>query len=238
MSKQSEMAITKLREFFPDGATRLADDLVNLNARHKCVEGWREDQLMKFIEALKINAEELERAYAAKRAPTVAWVTRNLLELDIWIDYCNLSDGHAKRFKEDSARDILGFFDALHALAVDQNAKGVSEIGKAQELIQDAIQKVFGVVDPHYLKIDLAAEEVGRKKQFACLNKMFSKFAHPTAWLVDTGDWLAKNEQSCDGLFTTAVLLGCGSLLKIHNQIAHLFSSAQEQLRMFSSREM
>ena len=229
MLKQREAALAKLREFFPNGATRLADDLVNLNAKYKCFEGWREQQLLKFIEALKLNAEELERAYGAKKAPTVAWVTRNLLELDIWIDYCNLSDTHAKRFKEDSMRDVLGFFDALHALAVDQNGRGVPEIARAQELVQDAIQKVFGVTDANYLRTDQAAEEVGRKKQFACLNRMFSKFAHPTAWLVDTGDWLLNSEEGCDGFLTSAVMIGCGGIIKIHSHVSQRFSSAEEQ---------
>lgn len=229
MSEKSESALGALRNYYPDRAVRLAETVKKLNVENKTLATWREEQLIKFIEVLKCNAEELERSFAEKKAATMAWVTRNILELDVWIDYCNLSDAHAKRFKEDSMRDILGFFDAIHSMVKEESGKEHPAVKNALQLVENAMQKHFGIVDDKYLRIDHAAELLGQKKRFTYMNKMFSKFAHPTAWVVDTGDWLTGQEETCEGFLVIAVLMACGALTKIHDHILQRFPLVSAQ---------
>jgi len=59
------------------------------------------------------SAMDLEPAYLRRRIPALAWAIRNLLELSIWIDYCNLSEQHAKRFSDDRLRDLRGLSKAV-----------------------------------------------------------------------------------------------------------------------------
>jgi hypothetical protein len=55
--------------------------------------------------AIRENMQDLEVAAGSGRLSTVAWLTRNLLELAIWTSYCARSRNNAKEFVLDAARD-------------------------------------------------------------------------------------------------------------------------------------
>jgi hypothetical protein len=40
----------------------------------------------------------------------IAWLTRNLVELRIWAEYCSASDENALEFHEDSVRDLIELY--------------------------------------------------------------------------------------------------------------------------------
>jgi len=63
---------------------------------------------MRFVRALNSTAFEFLRSHREGRAGAIAWSARNFLGLSIWIDYCCVSEGIAKRFREDSVRDMYG----------------------------------------------------------------------------------------------------------------------------------
>jgi hypothetical protein len=118
-----------------------------------------------------------------KRITKVAWAARNLLELSIWVDYCNLSNAHAKRFRDDSARDLIGFSKAIQSIYVEGYGTPAQDLDDAMRRLVAFAEKTFNVagLDDDFERVSDAAEEVGRRTTFSSLNKLFSKFAHPTA---------------------------------------------------------
>jgi hypothetical protein len=225
MSKKGEAAIAALRAYFPEWASTLSQRVSELNGSKQVLEKWKEEQLIKFIQVLKVNAEELERAHTEQRAPTLAWVARNILELDVWIDYCNLSDSHAKRFMDDSWRDMVGFFNAVDSLIQESDRSDfILAFTGAQDAIRKVAQHLTGSVDEKYLHVDKAAEELGRRDIFVGINKVYSKLAHPSAWLVAHSIHIHASEDICDALFVDGVLMLTTALKKIRGHIRERFS--------------
>jgi len=117
--------ILSLHEFFPERAQGLAHFLDERMARRPDWKNGGSGSSGNFIQTLILSAADLKRAFVEKRITTLAWTTRNLLELSIWIDYCNLSEVHAKRFRDDAARDLYGLSHAVQSLEVDD--KGIED---------------------------------------------------------------------------------------------------------------
>src|ERR1700694_5581974 len=105
-------SLAHLHQLFPKRALGLIHALRLTNKQYKNFPDWREEQIAKLGLMIVETAMDLGRAYFEKRITTLAWATRNLLELSIWIDYCNLSDQHAKKFSDDSLRDLYGLSKA------------------------------------------------------------------------------------------------------------------------------
>ena len=160
-------------------------DLRAKNDKGGKIEPWKEDQLNRFGILLAQNATELERAFTERNEYKTAWVARNMLELSVWVRYCNLSDAHGKRFRVDGARDLMGFYEAFAKLHFDKIKHERPKMDKAAQDMEAIIKSEFGVttVGTTYERVAKAASEVGENK-FETLNKIFSKFAHPTAWVV------------------------------------------------------
>jgi hypothetical protein len=120
MEEVINAALARLREY-PDKVRELLADLRAKNDKGAKIEPWKEDQLNKFGEIVVENVIELDRAFAEGNASKTAWVARNILELSVWVRYCNISDEHGKRFRVDGARDLAGIFEAFKKLHFDKN---------------------------------------------------------------------------------------------------------------------
>lgn len=102
-----------LREFYPARAMFLCGYVSIRNSELQVYPKWREMQLIKLIGQLTTNADEMKAAYEQERVMRLSWAVRNLLDLSIWVDYCNLSEENAERFHKDSARDAIGWAGAI-----------------------------------------------------------------------------------------------------------------------------
>jgi hypothetical protein len=187
MSPVRELALLRL-SILPTRAEVVLRDLRAWNSKSRKIEEWREEQLRNFLTSLIRNARELESAIVDKQTPRIAWVTRNLLELAVWVQYCNSSNERAQRFAVDSARDFFGLSKAFKGFFAGQNVD-FGTIDKLEGEFKDAIKQEFGIteVDEEYERVSKAAKDVGFAR-FQIVNKICSKFAHPTAWLVSTQD--------------------------------------------------
>jgi polyhydroxyalkanoate synthesis regulator phasin len=183
------------------------------------IEDWRHRQLIGFLNTLIQTTAELAHAYKRKRLSSIAWLTRNLLELSIWVDFCSLSPEHARRFHEDILRDSFGFARAFQL-------SGKLERQDARKFVNDVGAQIYGPTyrepdqleeqgDPEVPKwtdeltvaarslgIDElsdkavrpldAAKELGRDEFFLAMNKILSKFAHATTMIVYSGAFSGK----------------------------------------------
>ena len=91
-----------------DLAKSLLSALKSNNRRLKRLEDWREHQVTGFLRILVETITDLVAAHKKNRVSTVAWLTRNLLELSIWSEYCAASESNSLSFFNDSLKDLYG----------------------------------------------------------------------------------------------------------------------------------
>src|ERR1035437_5806021 len=118
-----------------------------------------------------------------------AFNTRNLLELIIWSDYCCVSLETGLRFAEDTVRDYAGMLVAIRELAtVWDDKKSLAEVAQLRaDHAVSANAHGMDTDDNRYLRVAAAAREIGPQVElsFRQINSFFSKFVHPTAFVVN-----------------------------------------------------
>lgn len=127
-----------------------------------------------FSNALMRYRELLHRATRRGALDYIAWVTRNILELRIWVEYCSRSQEHCEEFFQDAIRDLNDVQRSVGGL----DPEDVKTLQKANKFIGNAKQA------HQYKDVKKAAEEVGLLPFFKQNYKVLSKFAHPTAMFV------------------------------------------------------
>ena len=220
MSDDPNAVIEALHAFFPQRAQAVVAILKRENGKANRIEIWREDQLTKFVATLILTASELERAHNERRISTIAWLTRNLLELSIWIEFCNETTEQAQRFNADATRDLYGISKAVQTLVVlDKGLEDVELRGSQQRL--SAFGQSLGIdqLSDDFKRVSDAAEVLGRRKVFLGLNKVLSKFAHPTAWAVNSVLSLEADTGLRNMFFSDGVAMAIDSLNSIRNFI-------------------
>jgi hypothetical protein len=177
-------AFETLKKDFPGRGRVLINILLQREADKK-IPDWRAEQLIQFVGLIEWFVEDLLTAHDLERVMTVAWLARNLLELNIWVRYCNLSEAHADRFAADRMRDFYGYIKALEGLtsATSSSAFQVTDLLKRYSAYAES--KGIEEIGDDFTRVSKAAEELGEGKLFSSQNKIFSKLAHPTALAMD-----------------------------------------------------
>jgi hypothetical protein len=187
MSKPARDLISDLRRLFPEGAALLIGQLAVANAEGKKLPKWRQEQLESFVTMLSLSAMDLVQAYIERRITKLSWATRNLLELSVWVDYCNWSDTNARQFRDDAMRDLYGLTKAVQrSIEVESVANDNEWEQILSKLAAFAQSKGIRALGDDFTRVSAAARALGRQEAFDSTNKFLSKFAHPTAWAVYT----------------------------------------------------
>jgi hypothetical protein len=181
---QPDEALATLKIRFPWQSNELIK-LILKRESENAIPNWRATQLIQFIGIMEWFAEDLKEAYEKKRIMTVSWVTRGLLEMFVWVQYCNLCEENAKRFFDDTARDFYGYCKALEKLNVGAQAGSVQSKSLSERFSESAVNDGILDVASAFTEVRAAAEEVGIGNYFASLNRIYSKLAHPTALALD-----------------------------------------------------
>jgi len=185
--KRARELIGDLRHLFPEPAALLIMQLAVANADAKKLPKWRQEQLESLMTMLGLSATDLEQAYLERRITKLAWATRNLLELSVWVDHCNLSDTNARHFRDDAMRDLYGLSRAVQrSIEVESSANDSVLERKLAELATFAQSMGVQALGDDFTRVSDAAQALGRQPAFGSTNKLLSKFAHPTAWAVHT----------------------------------------------------
>lgn len=138
--------------------------------------------LARLTNAIVLNRDSLVESVKERRIDRLSWVVRNLLELTIWAEYCAATPDNAQQFMLDSARDAMDAMKAVHKISI----KGSKILDVRQDLIDRAEADGLPRIDQTYSKVADVAKTLGRGEMFLGLNKVLSKFAHPTAFTVLT----------------------------------------------------
>jgi hypothetical protein len=219
-----------LKDFFPERARVVGVVLRECNERYKKLEAWQEKQLVHFMGILMFSVSDLQRAHDEKMISTLAWVVRNLLELSIWIDYCCGSDKSAKRFQDDAIRDMYGWSKAILSMYKAQHTVEHENLAKKMgDLEEFAKSRGLPKLEDDFKRVRDAAEELGRDADFGSRYKLYSKFAHPTAWVVHSASSIETDEDFRDIFFIDGVELAVTSLSRIRNSVLSLFPELRDQ---------
>jgi hypothetical protein len=155
--------------------------------------------LSHYADTLLCLASEAMGAYSALwlgavKAPNIhnptqyaAFMTRNLLELAVWTEYCAKSKENAEQFRQDAVRDANGLLSAYQKLASLLRTEPANGFADAR----DRLQRVSGLLgiddaDTGFKFVSEAAKESGTDSAlaFRALNTILSKYTHPTAFAV------------------------------------------------------
>lgn len=190
------------------------EKLTKANSGHQILDDWHEDMLHHLVAEVVINVHRIDllQRHKEQNLPTLAYVVRNLLELNVWIGYCCKSKSNAWRFYEDKWKDGRGlqktFERLVSAVPKQPNA---AEIERALKSFQGTLSRTaneIGVssLDDDYKRVSEASEELGCRTIFVTLNTVLSKFAHPTAMTVLS----FIKEDAFDQIFSVIFVLGVG----------------------------
>ena len=133
----------------------------------------------------------LTSAYAnvgSKDPPLLAWRARNLLELCVWSRYCQSDRKAARRLYEDGGRDVRDLYEKVLSFGKAGNFTGTTPpnwsdpFDKAlQDLNGRAKAEGIDSLDGAPTLVSNAAGKCGIGEKYVLINKMLSKFVHPSA---------------------------------------------------------
>jgi hypothetical protein len=205
----SKTAMEVVLSFFPQRAIAVMVVLAARNKVNHLIPKWREDQMIKLTAALTFNVGEMVDGFRQKRVWKLAWAARNLLELNVWIRYCDLSLERANQFRADAARDLLGVSKVIQSGMERHTGFRNSDLDRMSQELVTMVDQEFGVagIDDDFTKVSEAARELGLEKDFAHTNRLLSKYAHPSALALNSVlpesaqfDEGTRNMFLCDGV--------------------------------------
>ncbi len=209
-----------------EDAVRIAEALGKANSASATIEEWHKQVVSSLVSEVaancirmrfllgRVDATSHGEAGTKLTFPMLAYVVRNLLELGVWVQFCSKTKRNAERFHEDRFRDGLGFSEAARRLlaTAGENARAADPVQAITTLKEAATKAGILSVDDSYTKVADAAKELGLQEFYTSVNKMLSKFAHPTAMALlapPEGEALA---ETFAGLFAVGLVLATMSL--------------------------
>jgi hypothetical protein len=136
----------------------------------------------------KSNYIALRGAFDRDQQVLMAWSCRNLLELAIFTKFVIGSKKNADEFAEDRLIDGLQIGKSLKDLEAHLNpGLATSEFDVVIEKFATQM-KAEGITRSRFHTVKELAGRVGMEEQYNTMNKVCSKFVHPTAWSLLTAD--------------------------------------------------
>jgi hypothetical protein len=134
-----------------------------------------------------LYASDLNETFSAGRVDSLAQAMRNLMELNIWTQYCGLSEENAKRFFDDAARDVRDSFETVQKLYTHVNKEPEKKLdAKLSEMKEELGEGCLSddcIPVPYRLLVPLTMESTsqsGRKDHFAHHRSMFEPWPEAT----------------------------------------------------------
>ncbi len=133
---------------------------------------------------LRYVATEAEEAPSALRGDIklFAWRTRNILESFFLLRHCMASSQNAEQFcaqRISDERTILEGFLSLTNESTTDTTPVRDRIAKA-----NVVLKKFGFTKASPWRIDALADAVGMKDDYVAFYKLYSKYVHPSSWII------------------------------------------------------
>jgi hypothetical protein len=195
------------------------------NRKQKKLTKWRELQITSFLRILSDTTIDLIVAYRKKRLATVAWLTRNLLELSIWIEYCTSSECNGLAFRNDTFKDLVGMADSMGEL-------DLLKYRSTKDFLVRAVPRVF---DPIEAQDELESLKKQYKKSLPKLirNSPFLSPSRVSQLAMAIGQPAIKDNHM--SVSEVAISLGRGDLFRRQNKFLSKFAHPTALLAHFPS---
>lgn len=131
-----------------------------------------------------LNYQTLRGAFDDDAQVLMAWSCRNLLEIVIFTKYVLLSKANADEFAGHRFIDGLEIAEQLKALELYMNPS--LTVSAFDPVITSFTTQMAaeGITRTRYLAVNEWANTVGMASEYKILNKVCSKFVHPTSWAI------------------------------------------------------
>jgi hypothetical protein len=144
---------------------------------------WYRDLLLCLVNSTIREYLNLKIGYQRSTA-FQSWACRNLLELSILAKYISQSEKNAKQFMGDRIIDGIEWFESFEAwYAHEDPQRQVPELDQILARLRTRKARA-GVTATKVLRVGELAKSVGMDAEFKHMNKVCSKFIHPTAFSV------------------------------------------------------
>lgn len=138
--------------------------------------------ILEYLErAIETNRQELDRAFNGRPINAVAWLARNLMELQLWTEYCIASEENTTNFRNDLFREMVHLIKIPPSVKDDESVsvKLIREF--RTEMIDIGKDAGFSDIDAGYIRLVDVAKQLNKSNWYLVCNKFFSKYAHTTA---------------------------------------------------------
>ena len=144
---------------------------------------WFHNVLVSLISALVREYRSLVIGYK-KSTPLLAWVCRNMLELNIYTKYALIKGSNARDFVDDRWIDAIEIFEPFRNW-VRFHDPGTLTPGIDETIRNFETEKAKqGITRTGYLRMKKMASDVNSREDYEHMNKVASKLIHPTAFSV------------------------------------------------------
>lgn len=150
---------------------------------------------------------ELERLASLYPSPIegVAWCTRNLFELNLVLRYILQDPKNVNVWMGQAAGDEKQIIEGLLTLATDSTQPALRVL-KDRLLQIDEVCKRHGIDPERPFVMSELAKAVGRAEDYKALYKLFSKYVHPSSWLVNVPAENSRSEKTLNVFLINATL--------------------------------
>jgi hypothetical protein len=164
----------------------------------------------------------LKEAYVAvppnEDLALLSWRARNLLELSVWATFCAADRNNARQFFVDLGRDANNLLKAFQTWgeATNQSPDWFQLGLDARDGVANAaLARGVASIDGQFTRVADAAGTVGIGHDFTLMNKLLSKFAHPTAMLILGNSETRKMQK--DSVYANGCLFFVGAFTALEN---------------------
>jgi len=170
-----------------------------------------EGNFLSVVSALYYSADrnyaEMCDAYDRQDQVSVAWKCRNLMEIAIYATFALQSKQNADDFAADRLIDGRDIGIALQKIVAELNPSQTDPDLEAS--LKDIEKKMAAehVTRTQFLRIGDLAKRVNLRDEYDNLNRVCSKFVHPTAWSIFAMDELPTRVPSAG-----EILFGYGAM--------------------------
>ena len=199
----------KLKHFVKPGtdmdvASNLAKNAIQMRRITKAIPINQVNDLVGFAaqKILQYIAAEAESAQAALRKDIklFAWRTRNILEGFLLLKHSTSSPKNAEIFVAQRIGDEQTILEGILSLA-NETSGDATLINKRVDTCKAVLAK-YGFSKASPWRVDQLADSVGMKEDYAAFYKLYSKYVHPSSWVI-----IATPEEYDDELYWEAFIL-------------------------------
>jgi hypothetical protein len=130
--------------------------------------------------AAEQNYKDLQNAYDRQDQVRAAWTCRNLMEIALYMKFVLQSEENANEFAEDRLIDASDAAIALKKVLAELNESDPSLEATIERIKKQMVSE--GVTRTTFRSAKFMAKQLNLKVEYENMNRLCSKFVHPTAW--------------------------------------------------------